>query len=152
MYTTKKPWPNSMYGGGGIKLGMTRSIVVREARAKRYRENIEQRQVALPEDSLIAFSPYRIVRLARVQCWDGTDWKVITYAYWRTDLRRALKKDRDCTREHRIGQRVWGVIGRQESPIIQPMVMEWFHDILMARVLRDDMNLKAATAIMARER
>lgn len=70
----------------------------------------------------------------------------------RNGVRKGLKKGRYCQREHRLGERVWGVCGRQESPIIEPMIMEWFHDILMARVLRDDLNLKAATAIMARGR
>lgn len=144
MNTTAKPCPLSTCEGRTIERHRL------EARARNYQASIEKRQSALCEESLIAFSPYRIVRLARVQCYEHGEWKITGYAT-RNSLRHKLGNS-ECKRPHSIELRVWGVCGRAESVVIEPMILEWFNDILMARVLRDDMNLKAATAIMARER
>lgn len=139
-----------MYAGQGIRRNCLRSVEARKKRAENYRQNVEARQYALPEDSLIMFAPYRIVRLARVQCFERGEWKIIGYAF-KHGLRKQVR-DHTCEYKHSIRERVWGVCGRDDGLTENPLIMEWFHDILMARVLRDDLNLKAATAIMARER
>jgi hypothetical protein len=120
----------------------------RVARAKSYGENLAQRQSTLTDSGLVRESPFRVRRVVGIKCSAFNNGRTLIGHFTSDHLAIALS-EKQCGGAHRVGKREWAVMGVGIGAT--PMIVERFNCVLMAKALRDDLNLKAATVIMKQE-
>lgn len=129
------------------------SLKARKARAAKYARMLEQRQSSLTDHALMRDSPFVIVRTIELFCsrYGRLRRHQLMGPVRRHSLRNAVREV-DCDGTHTFGKREWCVVADYgRKPTSSFNILERFNCFLMAKALRDDLNTKAAVAIMKRE-